>query len=197
MGRIVVTEFVSLDGVIEDPGGAEGTPHGGWTIPYWNDEIAAFKTEELFDAEALLLGRVTYQGFAAAWPGMKDEAGFADRMNGIAKHVVTSTLSDLTWSNSTRLDGDVATSVGALRTGLEGNVLVNGSATLVHELARQGLVDEYRLVVYPLSLGGGKRLFGDDTYVKLDLTYEQRTSSGAVLLTYRVPPEKWAGEQRD
>ena len=188
MGNIVVSEFVSVDGVMEDPGGAEGTPHGGWTIPYWNEEIAAFKKEELFAAEAMLLGRVTYEGFAAAWPAMTDEAGFAERMNGISKYVVTSTLDTLTWSNSTRLEGDVATAVGALKSGLEGSVLVGGSATLTRTLAEHGLVDEYRLVVYPVSLGAGKRLFGD--YTKLDLTYEQRTSTGAVLLAYRVQPER-------
>src|SRR6202022_3886153 len=115
MGQVIVSEFVSLDGVMEDPGGAEGTPHGGWTIPYWNDEIAAFKKEELFAADAMLLGRVTYQGFAAAWPAMTDEQGFADRMNGIAKYVVTSTLATLSWNNSTRLEGDVATAVGTLK----------------------------------------------------------------------------------
>jgi dihydrofolate reductase len=189
MGKIVITEFVSLDGVMEDPGGAEGTPRGGWTIPYWNDEIAAFKTEELVTAEAMLLGRITYEGFAAAWPSMTDEAGFADRMNGIAKYVVTSTLDTLTWNNSTRLEGDVAKAVGALKEQVEGNILLAGSATLGHELARQGLVDEYRLVVYPVSLGGGKRVFGDGSFTKLELTHEQRTSSGAVLLAYRVQPE--------
>jgi dihydrofolate reductase len=186
MGKVVVTEFVSLDGVMEDPGGAEGTPHGGWTIPYWNDEISSFKKEELFAAEAMLLGRVTYEGFAAAWPAMRDEAGFADRMNGIAKHVVTSTLTDLAWNNSTRLVGDVATAVAALKDETKGNVLVQGSATLVHELAKVGLVDEYRLVMYPVSLGGGKRLFGDGIFTKLDLTYEERTPSGAILLAYSV-----------
>jgi dihydrofolate reductase len=188
MGKIVVTEFVSVDGVMEDPGGAEGTPHGGWTMPYWNDEIAAFKKEELFAAEAMLLGRVTYEGFAAAWPAMSDPDGFADRMNGIAKYVVSSTLDTLTWSNSTRLEGDPATSVGTLKKSVDGTILVGGSATLVHGLAEHGLVDEYRLVVYPVTLGAGKRLFGD--YTKLDLTSEQRTSTGALLLTYRVQPEQ-------
>lgn len=189
MGTIVVAEFVSLDTVMEDPGGAEGTPHGGWSMAYWNDEIAAFKTEELFDAEAMLLGRTTYEGFAAAWPTMKDEEGFADRMNGIPKYVVTSTLDTLTWNNSTRLDGEVAASVGALKDRVPGNILVNGSATLVHELARLGLVDQYRLVVYPLTLGAGKRVFGNGTYAKLDLTSERRTSTGAVLVDYRVLAE--------
>ena len=183
MGKIVVTEFVSLDGVMEDPGGAEGTPHGGWTIPYWNDDIAAFKKDELDAADAMLLGRVTYSGFAAAWPTMTDEAGFADRMNSIPKYVVTSTLDTLTWNNSTRLEGDVATAVRALKDRVEGSILVGGSATLVHELTRHGLVDEYRLVVYPVVLGRGKRVF-DDAYAKLQLTYELRTGTGALLLSY-------------
>jgi dihydrofolate reductase len=190
MGTIVVSEFVSADGVMEDPGGAEGTPHGGWTMPYWNDEIAEFKKEELFAAEAMLLGRRTYEGFAAAWPSMTDEAGFADRMNGIAKYVVTSTLDTLDWNNSTPLGGDPAAAVAALREQVAGNILVAGSATLVHELARHGLVDEYRLVVYPIILGGGKRLFGDGTYTKLDLANEQRTSTGALLLAYRAQPDQ-------
>lgn len=184
MGRIAVTEFVSLDGVMEDPGGAEGSRHGGWTMPYWNDEVAAFKKEELVVAEGLLLGRVTYDGFAAAWPAMTDE--FADRMNGIAKYVVTSRRDALAWNNSTRLDGDVAAAVGRLKDQVKGNILVAGSATLVQELARQGLVDEYRLVVYPIVLGDGKRLFGEDSYTKLNLMFEQRTSTGALLVTYGV-----------
>jgi dihydrofolate reductase len=186
MGKIVVTEFMSLDGVMEDPGGAEGTAHGGFTIPYWNDEIAQFKKEELFAADAMLLGRLTYDGFAAAWPAMTDEEGFADRMNSIAKYVVTSKSDTLTWNNSTRLEGDVATAVSALKDRVEGDILVGGSATVVHELARQGLVDEYRLVVYPVSIGGGKHVFDDGTYSKLELTYERRTSTGALLLSYRV-----------
>src|ERR1700738_3969932 len=150
MGKIVVTEFVSVDGGMEDPGGAEGTTHGGGTIPYWNDEIGAFKKEELFEAEAMLLGRVTYEGFAAAWPAMSDPDGFADRMNGIAKYVVSSTLGELTWSNSTRLEGDLDAAVGPLQKSVEGGILGGGSATLVHGLAEHGLVDEYRLVVYPV-----------------------------------------------
>jgi dihydrofolate reductase len=190
MGKIVVSEFVSLDGVMEDPGGAEGTPHGGWTIPYWNDEIATFKKEELFAAESMLLGRVTYDGFAAAWPTMSDADGFADRMNSIAKYVVTSRLDTLTWSNSARLEGDVASAVRALKDRVEGSILVGGSATLVHALVRHSLVDEFRLVVCPVSLGGGKRVFDDGVYTRLELTDEQRTSTGAVLLSYRAQSEQ-------
>jgi dihydrofolate reductase len=190
MGKLIVSEFVSLDGVMEDPGGAEGTPHGGWTIPYWNDEIAAFKKEELFGAEAMLLGRVTYDGFAAAWPAMTDEDGFADRMNGLAKYVVTSSRDPLGWTNSTRLDGEAATAVRSLKDRVEGGILVAGSATLVHDLTRHHLVDEYRLVVYPVSLGGGKRLFDDGTHTRLELTFEQRTPTGAVLLSYRAQPDQ-------
>ena len=164
-------------------------PHGGWSMPYWNDDIAAFKTEELLGAEAMLLGRVTYEGLAAAWPTMKDEEGFAERMNGIPKYVVTSTLGTLEWSNSTRLDGDVGPSVGGLKDRVGGTILVNGSARLVHELGRLGLVDEYRLVVYPVVLGSGKRVF-DGTFTKLDLTFERRTSTGAVLIDYQIAAEQ-------
>jgi dihydrofolate reductase len=189
MGKIVVTEFVSLDGVMEDPGGAEGTPHGGWTIPYWNDEIAAFKKEELVAADSMLLGRVTYDGFAAAWPAMSDPDGFADRMNSIAKYVVTSRLDTLTWSNSTRLDGEVDYAVRALKDRVDGSILVGGSATLVQALIRHALVDEFRLVVYPVSLGAGKRVFDDGLYTRLELTDAQRTSTGAILLCYRAQNE--------
>jgi dihydrofolate reductase len=190
MGKIIVSEFVSLDGVMEDPGGAEGTPHGGWTMPYWNDDIAKFKKEELFGAEAMLLGRVTYDGFAAAWPSMSDPDGFADLMNSIAKYVVTSRTDTLSWNNSTRLEGDLGTAIRGLKDRVEGSILVAGSATLVHELARHGLVDDYRLVVYPVCLGGGKRIFDDATYTTLQLTSAGGTSTGAVLLTYGVVSEQ-------
>jgi dihydrofolate reductase len=186
MGKVIVSEFVSLDGVMEDPGGSEGTPHGGWTVPYWCDEIGAFKGTELSDADALLLGRVTYDGFAAAWPSMGGDE-FGDRMNGIAKYVVTSSGDGLTWNNSHRLDGDAATAVADLKQRLDGDLLVGGSAKLAQSLAAAGLVDGYRLVVYPVALGSGKRVFGDaGSLQKLVLTSQSPTSSGAVLLTYDV-----------
>src|SRR3954452_9288761 len=148
MGRVVVTEFVSLDGVIEDPGGAEGYKHGGWTFDFDRGEDGdKFKLDETLEAEAMLLGRVTYEGFAAAWPSMEDPVGFADKMNGMPKYVVSSTLTDPEWNNSTVLEGDLAESVARLKDETEGDILVGGSAQLAQGLARAGLVDEYRLMV--------------------------------------------------
>ena len=131
MGRIVVTEFVSLDGVMEDPGGAESYQHGGWTFTFdRSDEGDKFKFDELMDAEAQLLGRVTYEGFAKAWPSIQDEAGFADRMNGMPKYVVSKTLTDATWNNTTVLSGDPVEEITALKARVDGNILVAGSASL-------------------------------------------------------------------
>jgi len=162
MRRIVVSEFVSLDGVMEDPGGAEKFEFGGWTMPYWNDDLARFKAEELFASDALLLGRVTYQAFAAAWPAMTDEMGFADRMNSNRKYVVSSTLNTTDeWKNSSLIKGDLVDAVTKLKQEPGQDILVGGSATLVQALMRHELVDELRLAVYPLVLGTGKRLWGD------------------------------------
>jgi dihydrofolate reductase len=132
MGKLVVTEFITLDGVIEDPGGSENLDRGGWALQFdRGDEGNKFKLDEVLDAEAQLLGRVTYEGFAAAWPSRTDEFGFAERMNTMPKYVVSSTLQDLTWDNSTRIDGDVAEDVAKLKEQVAGEILVAGSATLV------------------------------------------------------------------
>src|ERR1700736_2347925 len=160
--RVVVSEFVSLDGVIEDPGGAESTDFGGWTIPFWNEQLGAFKAAELFASDALLLGRKTYEGFAAAWPSMTDEAGFADRMNSNRKYVVSSTLQNTEWNNSTILGGNPAEEVARIVEEPGEDILVGGSASLVQFLLANDLVDELRLAVYPVVLGAGKRLFADD-----------------------------------
>jgi dihydrofolate reductase len=184
MRKLVVSEFVSLDGVMEDPGGAENFDFGGWTIPYWNDDLAVFKTEELLASDALLLGRVTYQGFAAAWPSMKDEAGFADRMNSNRKYVVSSTLDKAEWNNSTVISADPIEAVTQLKQEPGQDILVGGSATLVQALMRNRLVDELRLAVYPIVLGKGKRLFGD-SHTKLELVQQQPTSTGVNLAVYR------------
>lgn len=188
MRRIVVSEFVSLDGVMEDPGGAEKFEHGGWTIPYWNDDIAAYKTAELFASDGLLLGRVTYEGFAAAWPKMKDD--FADHMNNVAKYVVSSTLETADWNNSTVIRGDLVEEITNLKQQPGKDILVAGSATLVQALMRHNLVDELRLEVYPVVLGSGKRLFAESGRVNLELVDTQATSSGVTLLTYRSAEQK-------
>src|SRR4051794_20813023 len=160
MARVVVSQFVSVDGVIEDPGGSEGWERGGWAFAFDRGaEGDQFKLDELMGSEALLLGRVTYEGFAEAWPSREGE--FADKFNGMAKHVVSTTLRDPAWNNTHVIDGDVAAAVGRLREQPGGDVLVNGSATLVQALREADLVDEYRLMVFPIVLGRGKRLFGD------------------------------------
>ncbi len=166
MGRIVVSEFVSLDGVMEDPGGAEGTRHAGWTFRFnRGEEGDRFKLDELVEAEAQLLGRVTYQAFAQAWPTMEDPVGFADKMNSMPKYVVSTTLRDdeATWNNSTVIRGDVVSELRALKGRVGGDLLVAGSATLVQLLVEHRLVDEIRLMVFPIVLGSGSRLFGEVT----------------------------------
>jgi dihydrofolate reductase len=190
MGRIVVTEFVSLDGVMEDPGGAEGFRHAGWTFRFARgDEGDTFKLDELRGAEAQLLGRVTYEAFAAAWPTREDPMGFAEQMNAMPKYVVSTTLrdADATWNNSTVIRGDVVHEVAALKGRLQGDLLVAGSATLVQTLLRHGLVDELRLMLFPIVLGSGKRLFGEvsepPTFV---LDSAKTVGEGIVILTYRA-----------
>lgn len=190
MGRIVVSEFVSVDGVMEDPGGSEGTRNAGWTFRFdRGTDGDGFKLNEVLDAEALLLGRVTYQGFAAAWPTIEDPVGFAAKMNAMPKYVVSSTLTDgdANWNNSTVLRGDAVSEVTALRARVAGDLLVNGSASLVQLLAEHGLVDEYRLMVFPVLLGSGKRLFGDLSvapFLHLD-ELQKVGDDGIVVLTYR------------
>lgn len=162
MRRIVVTEFVTLDGVMEDPGGSENTDRGGWAFQFERGpEGDKFKLDETLDAEAMLLGRKTYEGFAEAWPTRTDEDGFADRMNSMRKYVVSNTLESADWNNSTLISGDVPEEVAKLKQQPGGDILVHGSAQLVHTLMEHDLVDEYRLMIFPVLLGGGKRLFED------------------------------------
>jgi dihydrofolate reductase len=181
----VVTEFVSLDGVMEDPGGAENFKHGGWTfeIPR-GDEGDKFKLDEALDAEALLLGRVTYQGFAEAWPSR--EGDFADKFNQMPKYVVSSTLDVAEWNNSTVLKGDVAEQVAELRRKHDGDIVVHGSAQLVQTLLEHDLVDELRLMVFPVVLGSGKRLFGETSDKKrLQLSESKTVGEGVEILVYK------------
>jgi len=184
MGRIVVTEFVSLDGVMEDPGGSEDFEHGGWTFEIdRGEEGDKFKLDEALDAEALLLGRVTYEGFAAAWPSRDGE--FADKFNNMPKYVVSSTLEEAEWNNSTVLKGDIANEVSKLRQGADGDVVVHGSAQLVQALVEHDLVDELRLMVFPVVLGAGRRLFGETSGKKrLRLTNSKTVGDGVAILIY-------------
>jgi dihydrofolate reductase len=173
MRNIVVTEFLSLDGVMEEP---------GWTFEYWNDEIAKFKGEESSASDALLLGRVTYQGFAAAWPDSKDEG--ADYFNNVRKYVVSTTLVKAEWNNSELIKDNIVEEITKLKQ-LDGkDIIVHGSATLVQTLIQHDLVDSYRLLVYPLVLGKGKRLFKEGTTVKLELVETRSFSTGVSALIY-------------
>ncbi len=189
MGRIVVTEFVSLDGVMEAPGGGEDFKHGGWTFEIdRGDEGNKFKLDETLEARALLLGRKTYEGFAAAWPSREDE--FANKLNSMPKYVVSSTLEDPEWSNSTVLSGDVAEEVSKLKQEQDGDIVVHGSARLVQDLIENDLVDELRLMVFPVVLGTGKRLFGETSDKKrLRLAESKPVGDGVAILIYRPATE--------
>ncbi len=188
MGKIVVTEFVSLDGVMEDPGGAEGYEHGGWTFAFdRGDDGDKFKYDELIEAEAQLLGRVTYEGFAAAWPSMEDEAGFAEKMNSMPKYVFSSTLAEAEWENTTVLSGDFVGEIGKLKDEVDGVILVAGSARLAQGLLEHDLLDELRLMVFPVVLGKGKRLFAESSDKKtLRMVGSKTVGEGIAVLTYEV-----------
>jgi dihydrofolate reductase len=185
VGRIVVTEFVSLDGVMEAPGGGEDYKHGGWTFEInRGEEGDRFKLDETLSAEALLLGRVTYEGFAAAWPSREGE--FADKFNNMPKYVVSSTLEEPAWNNSTVLKGDVADEVAKLKQRQEGDIVVHGSARLVQTLIEDDLVDELRLMVFPVVLGSGKRLFGQTSDKKsMQLVDSKMVGDGVAILIYQ------------
>jgi dihydrofolate reductase len=187
MGRIVVTEFVSLDGVMEDPGGSENFEHGGWSFEFSRGEEGdRFKLDEALEADALLLGRVTYEGFAEAWPTRSGE--FADKFNSMPKYVVSSTLDEPEWNNSTVLEGDVVDAVSDLRQEVDGDIVVHGSAQLVQTLLEHDLVDELRLMVFPVVLGSGKRLFGDTSEKKpLQLVDAQTVGDGVAIFIHRPP----------
>jgi dihydrofolate reductase len=186
MRKVIVSEYVTLDGIMEDPGGAEGFKYGGWSFQFWSEETAKYKFDELFASDALLLGRVTYQGFAKAWPTITDEAGFADRMNSLPKFVVSTTLEVVEWNNSTLIKENIAEEVARLKQQPGQDILVAGSGDLVHTLMQYDLIDEYRLMVHPVVLGSGKRLFREGTNtLKLQLLETKAFSSGIVVLTYQ------------
>ena len=184
MGRIVITEFVSLDGVMEDPGGSEDFEYGGWSFEYERgDEGDKFKLDETMASDALLLGRVTYEGFADSWPQREGE--FADKFNDMPKYVVSSTLTDPDWKNTTVIDGDLADAVAKLRESHDGDVVVHGSAQLAQALIENDLVDEVRLMVFPVVLGKGKRIFGETSAKKpLRLSDTKTVGDGVAILVY-------------
>jgi dihydrofolate reductase len=175
MSRVVAVEYLSLDGVMEEP---------GWSGPYFNDEVAQFQYDNLFGSDALLLGRVTYEGFKSAWPSASDERGFADRMNSLPKYVATTTLAEGEW-NATLLKGNVPDEVAGLKKELGGTLLINGSGQLFRTLHAAGLIDEYRLMIFPVVLGGGRRLFAQGSAAgAMKLVKSQVTASEVVILTY-------------
>jgi dihydrofolate reductase len=185
MGRIVVTEFMSLDGVVEDPGGSENFTYGGWSFDFnRGDDGNAFKLDETMAADAQLLGRVTYEGFAAAWPSREGE--FADKFNTMPKYVVSRTLTDPEWANTTVLGDDLAESVAMLKERHDGDIVVHGSVSVAQALIENNLVDELRLMVFPVILGQGKRLFGETSDKKALRLAESRTvGDGVTILVYR------------
>jgi dihydrofolate reductase len=219
MGKIVISEFVSLDGIVEDPAGIEGFKHGGWTfeidrgdegedgavgrrrehvasglLARLPEQVALHILEETLGTEALLLGRVTYEGFAATWPSR--EGAFADKFNTMPKYVVSSTLEDPEWSNSTVLEGDVAEEVSRLKRELDGEILVNGSIRLARALIEHDLMDELRLMVFPVVLGAGVRLFGELSDKKpLRLVGTKTVGDGVVVHTYEPVRDPGQGER--
>ena len=177
MRKLVVSEFVALDGVMENP---------GWTFAFESEDRNRYKFDELGAADALLLGRVTYEGFAAAWPNMTQETGeYGQWMNGYPKYVVSETLGELAWNNSALLKGDLTEEVNELKAQEGKDILVFGSAQLVNALHERGLIDEYRLMLFPVTVGSGKRLFAGNVEKTLELIDSQTFSSGVVVLTYR------------
>ncbi|SFQ59570.1 dihydrofolate reductase family protein [Hymenobacter arizonensis] len=174
MRKIVVAMYLTLDGIMEEP---------AWTGPYFNDEVGEFQSEAFYASDALLLGRITYEGFAAAWPKMGGDGGFGDRMNSMPKFVASTTLREMEW-NASLLDGDVVAAVTQLKQQPGTNLLIYGSGQLVRTLMAHHLIDEYRLMVHPLVLGSGKRLFVEESRAKLRLVNSRTTSTGVALLTY-------------
>lgn len=187
MSRVVVSEFMTVDGVIESPGPEPGFERAGWAFQFdRGPEGDRFKFDELMAAGALLLGRVTYEGFAQAWPAMEGMGEFGEKMNGMPKYVVSTTLQQADWNNSTILTGELADEITALKRQIDGDILINGSAQLVQSLTAAGLVDEYRLMVYPIVLGDGKRLFAHASEsARLQLLDTKPIGSGILILTYR------------
>jgi len=191
MGKVVVSQFITLDGVVEDPGGAEEFDRGGWAFKFdRGPEDDKFKLDEVMASEALLLGRVTYEAFAKAWPSRSGD--FADKFNGMPKYVVSTTLKDPEWNNSTVLDGDVAEAVAELKREVDRDILVNGSVQLVQTLMEHDLVDEYRLMVFPTVLGAGKRLFGETTDAVALRLVDAKPAGETLILIYE-PSAKDAG----
>jgi dihydrofolate reductase len=184
MGKVVVSEFIALDGVMEEP--------HLWSFAFWNDEQSQYKSAELDATAAMLLGRKTYEGFAEAWPPRKGDP-FADKFNGLPKYVASSTLTKPTWEKTTVLQGDLSAAVATLKARYSGDIVVHGSQNLVQHLVNRNLVDEYHLLVYPIALGSGRRLFDEGTKAKLTLVKSQQFTTGVMALTYH--PSRDVGDE--
>ena len=186
MRQLIAAEYLSLDGRMEDPGPSGDFEHRGWTMPYWSDELAAYQADLLFASDALLLGRVTFEEFAAAWPSRSGDP-FTDRMNSLPKFVASrASREPLTW-NATRLEGDVAEAVRKLKQQAGKSILIYGSSELVNTLMQHRLIDVFRVMLYPLTLGTGRRFFRDGSEQSLlSLTSAKMTSTGVAVLTYQL-----------
>lgn len=183
MRKLIVSEFVSIDGVMEAPGGEPGYPHSGWVFDFMGEEQLRYKLDETLEAESLLIGRVTYESFAGAWPQRKGE--FADKMNAMPKHVASRTLKNPEWNNTTVIGGNVVTEIAKLRQGTGGPILVGGSRMLVHTLLGEDLIDELRVMIFPVILGSGRRLFPESPRkIVLKSADTQKFASGVVVNTY-------------
>jgi dihydrofolate reductase len=193
MGKVVVSQFISVDGVVEDPGGSESWERGGWAFRFdRGDEGNKFKLDEVMASDALLLGRATYEGFAEAWPSRTGE--FADKFNGMPKYVVSTTLQDPEWNNTTVIAGDVPAAVARLKQEFDGDILVNGSVQLVQALAEDGLIDEYRFMVFPTVLGGGKHMFGETPAAAALKLVDAKPAGETFILIYEPAAD---GQQKD
>src|SRR5215510_1010074 len=195
MRKVVAAEYVTLDGVMQDPGGVGEIEHGGWSSQYFNEELGEYQSDQLSASDALVLGRVTFEGFAAAWPSMEETEGeFAVRMNALPKYVASRSLEEpLAW-NGTLLKGDLVEEVGKLKQQPGQNLLIYGSSEVVNALHPHGLIDEYALMVFPVTLGVGKHLFREGTdKTDLKLADARTTSTGVAVLTYRTAAEPGDG----
>jgi dihydrofolate reductase len=185
MRKLIVTEFVSLDGVMEAPGGEAGYPHAGWVAPFFNEQLGAYKEEEQLAADILLLGRKTYDSFVGAWP--KREGTMAEKINSMRKVVASTTLGSSDWQDTTVVDADLEAAVAAIKQEDGGPIVIAGSRTVVHALLGAGLVDEINLQVFPLMLGSGIRVFPETPEpTKLELISSRALQTGVVLHSYRV-----------
>jgi dihydrofolate reductase len=191
MGNIIVAEFITLDGIIEAPGGEDSLGESsGWSMPFFSEETAKAKADDLFGSDALLMGRRTYQIHAASWPSVRDEEGFADRMNNLPKYVVSTTLETVEWNNTKLIKGDIIAAIKKLKQEIRRDILIDGGSDLVNLLLQYDLIDEYRLLVHPVVLGKGKRLFQEGReQKKLRLIEAKAFSTGVVALTYQTRHE--------